>query len=86
LAQEDEDNDFKVAQGHEVTPFYTSLENDLEVEDPELAEFEALPVAERLTKVLFFLRGHYKYCLYCGYQYPDAAMEGCPGITEEDHD
>jgi hypothetical protein len=86
LAQEDEDNDSKVAQGHDVTPFYTSLENDLEVEDPDLAEFEALPVAERLTKVLVFLREQYKYCLYCGYQYPDAAMEGCPGITEEDHD
>lgn len=86
LAQEDEDNDSKVAQGHDVTPFYTSLENDLEDEDPELAEFEALPVAERLTKLLVFLREKYKYCLYCGYQYPDAAMEGCPGITEEDHD
>ncbi|KAK7191791.1 G patch domain-containing protein 11 [Paraphaeosphaeria sporulosa] len=86
LAQEDEDNDSKVAQGHDVTPFYTSLENDLEDEDPELAEFEALPVGERLIKVLAFLREKYKYCLYCGYQYPDAAMEGCPGITEEDHD
>ncbi|KAF2442143.1 G-patch-domain-containing protein [Karstenula rhodostoma CBS 690.94] len=86
LAQEDEHNDSKVAQGHDVTPFYASLENDLEDEDPELAEFEALPVSERLTKVLVFLREKYKYCLYCGYQYPDAAMEGCPGITEEDHD
>lgn len=86
LAQEDEDNDSKIARGHDVTPFYTSLENDLEDEDPELAEFEALPVAERLTKVLVFLRETYKYCLYCGYQYPDAEMEGCPGVTEDDHD
>jgi len=88
LANDDEenDNDSKIALGHDVTPFYTTLENELEDEDPELAEFEALPVGERLGKVLVFLREKYKYCLYCGYQYPDIAMEGCPGVTEEDHD
>lgn len=83
---EEEDGDSKVALGHDPAPFYTSLENELEDEDPELAEFEALPVGERLQKVLVFLREEYKYCLYCGYQYPDAAMEGCPGVTEEEHD
>ena len=83
---EEEDNDSKIAFGRDAAPFYTTLENDLEDEDPELAEFEALPVGERLQKVLIFLREHYKYCLYCGYQYPDSAMEGCPGVTEEDHD
>jgi hypothetical protein len=88
LAKDDEehDNDSKVALGHDVTPFYTTLENELEDEDPELAAFEALPVEERLQKVLVFLREKYTYCLYCGYQYPDPAMEGCPGVTEEDHD
>ena len=75
-----------MALGHDVTPFYTTLENDLEEEDPELAAFEALPVTERLQKLLVFLRDTYKYCLYCGYQYPDAELEGCPGVTEEDHD
>ncbi|KAF1949439.1 hypothetical protein CC80DRAFT_529422 [Byssothecium circinans] len=87
-ADEDEenDNDTKTAMGHDVTPFYTSLENELEEEDPELAELEALPVVDRLHKLLEFLREKYKYCLYCGYQYPDTAMEGCPGVTEEDHD
>jgi hypothetical protein len=84
--QGDEDADSKVALGHDVTPFYTTLENDLEEEDPELAEFEALPVTERLKKLLLFLRETYKYCLYCGYQYPDAELEGCPGVTEEEHD
>jgi hypothetical protein len=84
--QEDEDNDSKLALGHDVTPFYTTLENDLEEEDPELAEFEALPVDERLQKLLVFLRENYQYCLYCGYQYPDAELEGCPGVTEEEHD
>ncbi|CAO2657008.1 Nn.00g058110.m01.CDS01 [Neocucurbitaria sp. VM-36] len=83
---DDEDDDFKVAQGRDLALFYTTLENDLEDEDPELADFEALPVAERLQKLLVFLRDEHQYCLYCGYQYPDAEMEGCPGLTEEDHD
>tara|TARA_R110002003_G_scaffold126_27_gene11671 strand:- start:1030 stop:1773 length:744 start_codon:yes stop_codon:yes gene_type:complete len=86
LAPEEEDDDSKVAQGRDLAPFYTSLENDLEDEDPELAEFEALPVAERLQKLLVFLRESFHYCLYCGYQYPDAAMEGCPGVSDEEHD
>jgi hypothetical protein len=86
LAAEEEDDDSKVAQGRDLAPFYTSLENDLEDEDPELAEFEALPVAERLQKLLVFLRETFHYCLYCGHQYPDAAMEGCPGVSDEEHD
>lgn len=83
---EDEDSDSKVAQGRDVAPFYTSLEDKLGDEDSELAEFEALPVAERLRKLLLFLRDTYKYCLYCGHQYSDPEMAGCPGVTEEDHD
>ena len=87
LADEgDADNDTKVTLGQDLKPFYTTLESDLEVEDPELAEFEALPVTERLQKVLLYLREKFHYCLYCGYQYPDGALEGCPGVTEEDHD
>ncbi|KAI4701573.1 hypothetical protein J4E81_003313 [Alternaria sp. BMP 2799] len=86
LAPEDDDDDSKIAQGRDLAPFYTTLENELEDEDPELAEFEALPVAERLQKLLVFLREEYHYCLYCGYEYPDADMEGCPGVTEEEHD
>jgi hypothetical protein len=84
--EDDEEDDAKVAQGQDLKPFYTSLEDELEDEDPELAEFEALPVAERLQKLLEFLRDKFHYCLYCGYQYPDVEMEGCPGVTEEDHD
>ncbi|KAF9699759.1 hypothetical protein EKO04_002423 [Ascochyta lentis] len=87
LADEgDEDDESKVALGQDLKPFYTTLEGDLEAEDPELADFEALPVVERLEKVLLYLRDEFHYCLYCGYQYPDAELEGCPGITEEDHD
>ncbi|KAF2627953.1 G-patch-domain-containing protein [Macroventuria anomochaeta] len=87
LADEgDVDNDTKVALGQDLKPFYTTLENDLEAEDPELAEFEVLPVTERLQKVLLYLRENFHYCLYCGYQYLDAELEGCPGVTEDDHD
>ncbi|KAH5504001.1 hypothetical protein HBI29_137130 [Parastagonospora nodorum] len=84
--EDDEGDDAKIAQGRDLAPFYTSLENDLEGEDPELAEFEALPVEERLEKLLTFLREKFHYCLYCGYQYPNAEMEGCPGVTEDEHD
>lgn len=83
---DDEEDDSKVAQGRDLAPFYTSLEDDLVDEDPELAEFEALPVPERLQKLLAFLRDEFHYCLYCGYQYPDVEMEGCPGVSEEEHD
>jgi hypothetical protein len=83
---DDEEDDSKVAQGRELAPFYTSLEDELEDEDPELAEFEALPIAERLEKLLMFLREKFHYCFYCGYQYPDAELEGCPGVTDEEHD
>jgi hypothetical protein len=87
LADEgDVDNDTKVALGQDLQPFYTTLEGDLEADDPELAEFEALPVAERLEKVLLYLREKFQYCLYCGYQYPDTELEGCPGVTEEEHE
>jgi hypothetical protein len=87
LADEgDEDDDSKVALGQDLKPFYTTLENDLEADDPELAEFEALPITERLEKVLLYLRDKFHYCLYCGYQYPDAELDGCPGVTEEEHD
>lgn len=84
--EDDDDDDSKIAQGRDLAPFYTTLENELEDEDPELAEFEALPVTERLHKLLVFLRDKYNYCLYCGYEYPDSDMEGCPGVTEEEHD
>lgn len=83
---DDEEDDSKVAQGRDLAPFYTSLEDELVDEDPELAEFEALPVPDRLQKLLVFLREKFHYCLYCGYQYPDAELEGCPGVTEEEHD
>lgn len=79
----DEDEDDKRALGKDKTAVY---EEELEEEDPELEAFNALPVAERLEKLVRHLRNTHHYCFWCKYQYSDADMEGCPGITEEDHD
>ncbi len=80
----DEDEDDKVALGKK-----SELEEediDLDQEDQELDELESLDVAERLQKLVAYLRERWHYCFWCKFRYPDASMEGCPGITEEDHD
>lgn len=81
---EEEDEDYKIAMGHEATT--AVIADDLEEEDPELEEFEAQPIEERLQKVVAYLRDKHHYCYWCGHQYSDAAMEGCPGATEEEHE
>ncbi|KAI9784148.1 MAG: hypothetical protein M1839_002652 [Geoglossum umbratile] len=77
----DEDNDDKRALGTD-----NPLEEDIEQEDPELDEFNALEPVERLSRVVGYLREKYYYCFWCKFRYPDESMEGCPGVTEEDHD
>lgn len=75
--EDDEDED--LAFGNEV-------EEDLDEEDQELEEFEALPAEERLAKLLTYLREKYNYCFWCKFRYADAkAMEDCPGLTEDEH-
>jgi len=74
----DEDEQYKHALGTE--------EEELEEEDPELDEFNALEPAIRLGKLVEYLRERHHYCFWCKHQYPDATMEGCPGLTEDDHD
>lgn len=59
---------------------------DLDQEDEELEQFEAQDVAERLEKLVEYLRERWHYCFWCKFRYPDSAMDGCPGRTEEDHD
>ncbi|KAK4142149.1 uncharacterized protein C8A04DRAFT_13479 [Dichotomopilus funicola] len=84
----DEDGDDKMALGKERaggTAVYVTAE-DLDEEDEELEAFEGLPVEERLEKVVGYLRGKYRYCFWCKFKYPDEGMEGCPGVTEEEHD
>ena len=80
----DEDKDDKRALGKEANQY--SLVEDLEEEDPELDKFNALEPAERLQRLVVHLREEYKYCFWCKYTYPDKDMEGCPGLTEQDHD
>jgi len=76
----DEDADDRIALGSEIEVI------DDEDEDMELEEFMALPVAERVSRIVGYLRDTYHYCFWCKFRYPDADMEGCPGITEEEHD
>ncbi|KAF2270692.1 hypothetical protein CC78DRAFT_485604 [Lojkania enalia] len=84
VGDDEEDNDDKIALGCDVDiPF---LEDYVDNEDPELEAFNELPFAERLRQAIAYLRERHHYCFWCKYQYPDASMEGCPGIAEEDHD
>ncbi|KAI9371927.1 hypothetical protein BJX61DRAFT_479108 [Aspergillus egyptiacus] len=62
------------------------LEQEVEEEDPELDEFNTLEPAERLSRLVHYLREKHNYCFWCKYRYETAEMEGCPGVTEEDHD
>ena len=75
---EDESDDEK-------QPVFDSRVDELDDEDEELADFEALPFAERLAKIVTKLREKYQYCFWCKYQYPNAEMDGCPGLTEDEH-
>lgn len=80
----DEDADDKIAMGKKADLEEEDLE--LDQEDKQLEEFESLDIAERLGKVVDYLRERWHYCFWCKYRYPDASMDGCPGVTEEDHD
>ncbi|KAI4264343.1 MAG: hypothetical protein L6R38_009773 [Xanthoria sp. 2 TBL-2021] len=60
-------------------------EEDVEVEDPELDDFNGLEPAERLRKMVEYLRERWRYCFWCKFQYPDERMDGCPGVTEDEH-
>jgi Domain of unknown function (DUF4187)/G-patch domain len=80
----DEDREDERALGKDLLPH--TLVEDLEEEDPELDEFNALDPAERLRKLVSYLREEYNYCFWCKFTYPEKEMDGCPGLSEEDHD
>lgn len=92
-AYEDEgmDEDDKMALGtagggrNEKKTVYMPAD-DLDEEDAELDEFEALEAGEKLARLVAYLRERHRYCFWCKLAYPDEEMEGCPGLTEEDHD
>lgn len=79
-----EDDDYKKALGKKQTVYVTA--EDLDEEDEELDEFNAFSAGERLQKVVEYLRREHRYCFWCKMAYPDGDMDGCPGLTEEDHD
>jgi hypothetical protein len=81
---EDEDDEDKLAYSRKRT--HTEYVDDLDEEDTELDEFNELDVADRLERVVKYLREKHLYCFWCKSKYPDAQMEGCPGLTEEEHD
>ncbi|KAI4215666.1 MAG: hypothetical protein L6R36_009372 [Xanthoria steineri] len=60
-------------------------EEEIEVQDPELDDFNRLEPAERLLRMVEYLRDNWLYCFWCKFQYPDKRMEGCPGVTENEH-
>ncbi len=88
----DEDEDDTRALGKRTTAearttMYVTAD-DLDDEDEELDEFNALSAAERLERVVAYLRSKHRYCFWCKCAYPDenSLEEECPGMTEEDHD
>ncbi|KAM0332463.1 hypothetical protein ACHAQA_002744 [Verticillium albo-atrum] len=82
---EDEDEDDKRALGKAKQTVYEAAD-DLDEEDPELDEFKILEPEEKLKRLVAYMREEYHYCFWCKFRYPDESMEGCPGLTEEDHD
>lgn len=80
----DEDKEDKMALGKKAELEVVDI--DIDEEDAELDEFEALAASEKLEKLVAYLREHWRYCFWCKFRYPNEAMEGCPGTTEADHD
>ena len=80
----DEDHDDKLALG--IEDKFSVQEEELEETDSELDEFNALEPDNRLNQLIDHLRKAHQYCFWCKCQYPDKAMTGCPGLTEEEHD
>ncbi|KAJ4417774.1 hypothetical protein N0V85_001709 [Neurospora sp. IMI 360204] len=85
------DMDDKHALGKDITtvhkPWNTYvMAEDLDEEDPELDEFNALSPDERLRRLVQYMRDKHHYCFWCKAKYEDAEMDGCPGLTEEEHD
>ncbi|KAK8089045.1 hypothetical protein PG997_004006 [Apiospora hydei] len=82
--EDDDDAGAQQAMGKSdqvVNPF-----EDLEEEDAELDGFNGLEPETRLQRLVAYLRDQYQYCFWCKCTYPDKEMDGCPGLTEEEHD
>ena len=80
----EEDQEDQMALGKKLQ--LEEVDVDLDQDDEELDEFEAVEPAEKLSRVVQYLRQRWFYCFWCKYKYPDEELEGCPGTMEEDHD
>ncbi|RFU72726.1 coiled-coil domain-containing 75 [Trichoderma arundinaceum] len=80
----EEDEDDKKALGKNPITYATA--DDLDEEDEELDEFNALELGTRLSRLVMYLRETHRYCFWCKMAYPEENLDGCPGLTEEDHD
>lgn len=81
---DEDDEDHKTAMGKRRTVYATA--DDLDEDDPELDAFNELGFSEKLEQLLVYLRSKHRYCFWCKTTFPDDDMEGCPGVSEEDHD
>jgi hypothetical protein len=82
---DDEDADDRLAMGQQALPDLV-YDEEVDEEDPELDEFNELDSSEKLTRLVEYLRTTHQYCFWCKFKYPDPELDGCPGLTEEDHD
>ena len=80
VADEEEEKQDRLAWGGD------EEEDEAADRDEELEAFEALTPQERLDRVVSHLREKHWYCFWCKSRYETAGMEGCPGMTEDDHD
>ncbi|KAI1941798.1 hypothetical protein LOZ66_001279 [Ophidiomyces ophidiicola] len=83
-ADDDLDPDDKLALGRNADG--RIVEPDDESDDPELDDFSALPPQDRLARLVRYLRDTHCYCFWCKCRYDSPRMDGCPGLTEDDHD
>ncbi|KAI8143147.1 hypothetical protein BJV82DRAFT_578872 [Fennellomyces sp. T-0311] len=53
----------------------------------EVAALNALPLDDRLDRLVCYLRSEHNYCFWCGAKYNDAEdlKENCPGTEEDEH-
>jgi len=91
LGNDDDDDDDDDGDGVASSPKNAdfSSESDLPpkwIEDA--AQFLGLKPAERLDRILQYLRAEYHYCFWCGTEYKtsDEMQEECPGPEEDMHD
>ncbi|KAI9695658.1 MAG: hypothetical protein M1820_008505 [Bogoriella megaspora] len=61
------------------------VEEDGEGDDVELDKFNSLSMTEKRDRLVGYLREQHNYCFWCKYKYEDKDMEGCPGLTEDEH-